>query len=240
MTTNIYPGLFVISDGDNPSLRMVRIVTNVDGDQVIAPYIRDEPSLRRFDLAPTSAKSLTPMRDFGVEILWGRHPHDPQGLSDSIRAHDRMLPAGIRTATYSDGEVRAWSRLSHISVELNMLDLIDRAIHPGAYADLRRDLPPGTDVVEKMTTPAELAKLLMPTIDSHLAPPDDQRYISVAAVKTMIIAELKSEREACAKIARDLEIRLTEYESDIARTYYEAGRDDMSEAIAKAIETRTL
>lgn len=96
------PGTFVISYGDAPSLRMVRVVRAVlDDGSFIAPYIRADQHLRRFDdlmMPPSGAEDFTPLG------AWGRSV----GLMPGGAA--RIVNTGKpETATYpEDGARRPW------------------------------------------------------------------------------------------------------------------------------------
>lgn len=96
------PGLFVISYGDAPSLRMVRVVREVRADgSFTAPYIRADEHLRRFDnllIQPKGAADFTPLSAWGrsVGLL-------PGGSAGIVRTGDP------ETATYpEDGARRPW------------------------------------------------------------------------------------------------------------------------------------
>jgi hypothetical protein len=96
------PGTFVISYGDAPSLRMVRVVRAVRDDGTFtAPYIRADQHLRRFDnldIPPNGTKDFTPLS------AWGRSV----GLMPGGSA--RIVKTGeAETATYpEDGARRLW------------------------------------------------------------------------------------------------------------------------------------
>ncbi len=58
-------GQFVISFGDAPSLRMVRVIRPC-GAGVSAPYLRDDRDLRRYDNLPiTHPEDFTPLSAWG-------------------------------------------------------------------------------------------------------------------------------------------------------------------------------
>lgn len=96
------PGMFVISYGDAPSLRMVRVVRLVRDDGYFsAPYIRADEHLRRFDnlmMPSLNAEDFTPLS------AWGRSV----GLMPGGSA--RIVKTGEpETATYpEDGARRPW------------------------------------------------------------------------------------------------------------------------------------
>jgi hypothetical protein len=61
-------GTFVISYGDAPSLRMVRVVRPC-GDGFSAPYLRDDRDLRRYDNVLIShPEDYTPLSAWGRDI----------------------------------------------------------------------------------------------------------------------------------------------------------------------------
>jgi hypothetical protein len=96
------PGTFLISYGDAPSLRMVRVVRDVRADgSFTAPYIRADWHLRRFDslVMPTNA-----VEDFTPLSAWGRSV----GLMPGGSA--RIVKTGEpEIATYpEDGARRPW------------------------------------------------------------------------------------------------------------------------------------
>lgn len=96
------PGTFLISYGDAPSLRMVRIVRAVrDDGSFTAPYIRADEHLRRFDdlvIQPSGAQDFTPLS------AWGRSVGlMPGGSARIVRTGEP------ETATYpEDGARRSW------------------------------------------------------------------------------------------------------------------------------------
>jgi hypothetical protein len=95
----IKTGTLVISDGDEPSLRMVRIVEIIVGNDVIAPYLREDRdrNLQRFDRRYTTLVSLTPVSHFGMRIDFSIH-----GTADD-------MASGVPPrAKYSDGLDRCW------------------------------------------------------------------------------------------------------------------------------------
>lgn len=96
------PGTFLISYGDAPSLRMVRVVRAVRADgSFTAPYIRADDHLRRFDnldIPPNGAADFTPLS------AWGRSVGlMPGGAAGIVRTGEP------ETATYpEDGAKRPW------------------------------------------------------------------------------------------------------------------------------------
>ena len=61
-------GTFVIALGDAPSLRMVRVLRPC-GTGLSAPYLRDDPVLRRFaSLLITHPEDVTPLSAWGRDI----------------------------------------------------------------------------------------------------------------------------------------------------------------------------
>ena len=96
------PGTFLISYGDAPSLRMVRVVRAVGADgSFTAPYIRADDHLRRFDnlmIPPSGASDFTPLSAWGrsVGLL-------PGGSAGIVQTGEPV------TATYpEDGTRRPW------------------------------------------------------------------------------------------------------------------------------------
>lgn len=96
------PGTFLISYGDAPSLRMVRVVREVHPDgSFLAPYIRADVHLRRFDsivIQPSGIADFTPLSAWGriVGLL-------PGGIAGIVRTGEP------ETATYpEDGARRPW------------------------------------------------------------------------------------------------------------------------------------